>query len=168
MVDNGAIALLGFITLQRLIELAWARRNAMRLLAAGGVEYGRDHFALMIGFHAIWLGGLWALGYDAPVRPLFLGLFVLLQGARFWVLATLGRRWTIRVIVVPGEKLITHGPYRLMRHPNYAMVAGEIAIVPLALGMPIYALLFTIWNAAVLIVRLRAENAALRTAGGGR
>ena len=89
---------------------------------------------------------------------------MLLQCARLWVLATLGRRWTIRVIVLPGETLISRGPYRLMRHPNYAVVAGEIAVVPLALGMPIYALLFSIFNAAVLTVRIRAENAALATA----
>jgi methyltransferase len=118
----------------------------------------------MIGFHALWLVGLWALGYDQSVRPIFLGLFVLLQCARYWVLATLGRRWTIRVIVVPDEKLVARGPYRLMRHPNYAVVASEVAVVPLALGMPIYALLFTIWNAAVLTVRIRAENAALAAA----
>jgi methyltransferase len=164
MIDYGAVVLLGFITLQRLAELIWARSNAARLLAAGGIEYGRDHFPLMIGFHALWLAGLWALGYGQPVRPVFLGLFVLLQCARLWVLATLGRRWTVRVMVVPGETLISRGPYRLMRHPNYAVVAGEIAVVPLALGMPIYALLFTIFNAAVLTVRIRAENAALATA----
>ena len=163
MINGGAVALLAFVTLQRLAELVWARHNTQRLLAAGAIEYGREHFPLMIGFHAVWLAGLWALGYDEPVRPFFLGLFAVLQIARYWVLATLGRRWTIRVIVVPGEKLITGGPYRLLRHPNYAVVAGEIAVVPLALGMPIYALLFSIWNAAVLTVRIRAENAALAT-----
>jgi methyltransferase len=164
MINGGAVALLAFVTLQRLAELFWARHNAKHLLAAGGIEYGREHFPLMIGFHAVWLAGLWARGYDEPVRPVFLGLFAVLQCARYWVLATLGRRWTIRVIVVPGEKLITGGPYRLLRHPNYAVVAGEIAVVPLALGMPIYAVLFSIWNAAVLMVRIRAENAALATA----
>ena len=164
MINGGAVALLAFVTLQRVAELFWARHNTKHLLAAGGIEYGREHFPLMIGFHAIWLAGLWALGYNEPVRMAFLGLFAVLQCARYWVLATLGRRWTIRVIVVPGEKLVTVGPYRLLRHPNYAVVAGEIAVVPLALGMPIYALLFSIWNAAVLTVRIRAENAALATA----
>ena len=103
MINSGAVALLAFVTLQRLAELAWARRNTARLRAAGGIEYGREHFPLMIGFHGVWLAGLWALGYDEPVRPVFLGLFVLLQMRAYWVLATLGRRWTIRVIVVPGE-----------------------------------------------------------------
>jgi methyltransferase len=164
MINSGAVALLAFVTLQRLAELAWARRNTARLRTAGGIEHGREHFALMIGFHGVWLAGLWALGYDEQVRPIFLSLFVLLQIARYWVLASLGQRWSIRVIVVPGEKLIMGGPYRLMRHPNYAVVAGEIAVVPLALGMPIYALLFSIWNAAVLSVRIRAENTALANA----
>jgi len=93
---------------------------------------------------------------------------VLLQIARFWVLATLGRRWTIRVIVVPGEKLVARGPYRWLRHPNYAVVAGEMAAVPLALGLPVFALVFSILNAAVLAVRIPAENAALAAAASGQ
>jgi methyltransferase len=163
MISAGAVALLGFVTLQRLAELVWARRNAQRLLAAGAIEYGREHYPMMIGFHTLWLAGLWLLGYDAAVQPLFLGLYGLLQIVRYWVLATLGRRWTTRVFVVPGETLVARGPYRWLRHPNYAVVVGEIAVVPLALDMPVFAFLFTIWNAAVLTVRIRAENAALAT-----
>jgi methyltransferase len=82
-------------------------------------------------------------------------------------LATLGRRWTIRVIVVPGEKLVARGPYRWLRHPNYAVVTGEIAAVPLALGLPMFALVFSALNAAVLAVRIPAENAALAPAASG-
>ena len=74
---------------------------------------------------------------------------------------TLGRRWTIRVIVVPGERLVARGPYRLLRHPNYAVVTGEIAVVPLALGLPTYALVFSVLNAGMLAIRITAENAAL-------
>jgi methyltransferase len=97
-----------------------------------------------------------------------LALFIVLQIARFWVLFTLGRRWTIRVIVVPGERLVARGPYRYLRHPNYAVVAGEIAAVPLALGLPIYALAFSVLNAGVLAIRIPAENAALAAAAFGR
>jgi methyltransferase len=146
---------------QRLIELWWAKENAARLMAAGGIEYGRSHLPLMILFHAAWLAGLWLLAYDRPVQPFFLALFVVLQIARFWVLATLGRRWTIRIIVVPGERLVAQGPYRLLRHPNYAVVTGEIAVVPLALGLPVYALVFSVLNAGMLAIRITAENAAL-------
>jgi methyltransferase len=156
----GAV-LLAYVTAQRLIELWWARRNEARLLAAGGIEYGAPHLRLMQFLHATWLIGLWALAYDHAVQPVFLALFVLLQIGRFWVLATLGRRWTIRVIAVPGEKLVGGGPYRILRHPNYAIVIGEIAAVPLALGLPLYAAAFSLLNAAILSIRIPQENAAL-------
>jgi methyltransferase len=156
----GAV-LLAYVTVQRLLELWWAKRNEERLLAAGGVEYGGSHLRLMQLLHAAWLIGLWALAYDHPVQPGFLALFVLLQIGRFWVLATLGRRWTIRVIAVPGEQLVAAGPYRWLRHPNYAIVIGEIAVVPLALGLPLYAVVFSLLNAAVLWIRIPRENAAL-------
>jgi methyltransferase len=156
----GAV-LLGYVTAQRLVELWWAKRNEARLLAAGGIEYGASHLRLMQLLHAAWLIGMWVLAYDHAVRPVFLASFVLLQIGRFWVLATLGRRWTIRVIVIPGEKLVAGGPYRFMRHPNYAVVIGEIAVVPLALGLPLYALVFSLLNALVLAIRIPRENAAL-------
>jgi len=164
MLFGGGALLLAFVTAQRLVELLWARQNQARLLAAGGIEHGASHFPLMVLVHAAWLIGLWVLADDRPVEPLFLSLFVVLQMARLWVLLTLGRRWTIRIITVPGERLIARGPYRLLRHPNYAVVCGEVAVVPLALGLPIYALVFSILNAAVLAIRIPAENAALRTA----
>ena len=165
MIEFGwGAALLGFLTLQRIAELWWARQNERRLLAAGGVEYGRSHLLLIVFLHAAWMIGMWVLAYDRPVEPLFFVIVVILQIARFWVLATLGRRWTIRIIVVLGEKLVARGPYRWLRHPNYTVVTGEIAAVPLALGLPLYALVFSILNAAVLAVRIPAENAALAAA----
>lgn len=169
MIEYGwGAALLGFLTFQRIAELWWARQNERGLLAAGGVEYGHSHLLLIPFLHAAWLIGMWVLAYDRPVEPLFLVIVVILQIGRFWVLATLGRRWTIRIIVVPGEKLVARGPYRWLRHPNYAVVTGEIAAVPLALGLPIYALVFSILNAAVLAIRIPAENAALAGAASGR
>jgi methyltransferase len=165
---GGGAILLAYLTVQRLIELWWARQNERRLLAAGGVEYGKWHLWLLVPLHAVWLAGLWLVAYDHSVSILFLAPFVVLQIGRFWVLATLGRRWTIRVVVVPGERLVAQGPYRWLRHPNYAIVAGEIAVVPLALGLPIYALVFSILNAAVLAIRIPAENAALPAVAGPR
>jgi len=161
IVLSGGTLLLGFVTAQRLAELWWAKRNEARLFAAGGIEHGRSHFPLIVLLHSSWLAGMWLLAYDQPVAPAFLALFVVLQVARCWILATLGRRWTIHVIVVPGERLIRRGPYRFMRHPNYAVIAAEIATVPLALGLPRYAVVFSILNAAVLAIRVAAENAAL-------
>jgi methyltransferase len=161
MVFGSGAILLAYLTVQRLAELWWAKENEARLMASGGIEYGHSHLPLMIVFHAAWMAGLWLLAYDRPIEPFFLALFVVLQMARFWALATLGRRWTIRVIVVPGERLVARGPYRFLRHPNYAVVTGEIAAVPLALGLPIYALVFSILNAGMLAIRITAENAAL-------
>lgn len=157
---TGAI-LLAYLTVQRLAELWWAKQNEARLMAAGGIEYGHSHLPLIILLHAAWMAGLWLSAYDRPVEPFFFALFVVLQAARFWVLATLGRRWTIRIIVVPGERLVAEGPYRFLRHPNYAVVTGEIAVVPLALGLPVYALVFSVLNAAMLAIRITAENTAL-------
>jgi methyltransferase len=84
-----------------------------------------------------------------------------LQGLRFWVMRTLGARWTTRIIVVPGEPLVSAGPYRYFTHPNYAVVAGEIAVLPLVFNLPWLAVLFTALNSAVLFIRIRAENRAL-------
>jgi len=86
--------------------------------------------------HAGWLAGLWLRAYDSPVIPGYVAAFLVLQVGRYWVLATLGPRWTTRVIVLPGAPLIESGPYRLLRHPNYVIVAVELALVPLALGLP--------------------------------
>ena len=115
----------------------------------------------MILVHAGWLAGLWTLGYDRDVVPVYLTAFLVLQIARYWVLATLGRRWTTRVIVLPGAPLIESGPYRLMRHPNYVVVAGELVLAPLALGLPIYALVFLALYAGAAYLRIQVESSAL-------
>jgi methyltransferase len=158
--------LLGFVTLQRLAELGWARHTTNRLLAAGGVEFGRPHYKFIVALHAIWLGGLWLLAPWQPVDPLLLVLFAMLQLGRAWVIVTLGRRWTTRVIVVPGEVLVRRGPYRWLRHPNYLIVAAEMAVVPLALGLAAYAAAFSVLNAALLFQRIRIETGALGLAKG--
>jgi methyltransferase len=154
-------ALLTYLTVQRVAELWWAKQNEQRLFAAGGIEYGRSHLLLIVLLHAAWMLGMWVVAYDRSVAAAYLAPFIVVQIARFWVLITLGRRWTIRIIVVPGERPVARGPYRFLRHPNYLVVAAEIAAVPLALGLPGYALVFSILNALVLAIRIPAENAAL-------
>ena len=114
--------------------------------------------------HAAWLVSLWWLARDHPLQWGWLAAFLVLQGLRVWTLATLGRRWTTRIIILPGAPLVARGPYRFIRHPNYLVVVGEIACLPLALGAPLIALAFSLANAAVLTVRIRAENAALNDA----
>ena len=156
-----AIALLAFVTLQRLVELPVARANTVRLLAAGGREVAPGHYPLIVALHAGWLATLWWLAPGLPLHLGFLALFALIELARIWVLRTLGPRWTTRIIVVPGEQLVVRGPYRFVDHPNYVVVAGEIAVLPMVFGLWQVALLFSILNAALLTVRIRAESAAL-------
>lgn len=160
----GGALLIGFVALQRLGELMLARSNTRRLLAQGGVEFGRVHYPWMVALHTAWLIGLWWFGRDRAVDPFLLGVFILLQVGRLWVIASLGRRWTTRIIVLPGAPLVASGPYRWLKHPNYWIVALEIAVVPLALGLPVFAAVFTLLNALILYHRIRAENAALAQA----
>ena len=160
------IVILAAVTAERLGELLLARRNTRRLLEGGGYEVAPGHYPLIVALHAAWLIGLWMLAPGRPVNLWFLALFALLQVLRAWTLLTLRRRWTTRIIVVPGEELVARGPYRFLRHPNYAVVVGEIACLPLAFGMPAYALLFSALNGLVLFIRIRAENRALTAPDG--
>lgn len=160
-----AIPILALVTAQRLGELVIARRNTGRLMAAGGVETGAAHYPLIVALHAAWLAGLWLLARDRPVSLSWLAIYGVLQGLRLWVLASIGRRWTTRIISVPGEMLVRKGPYRLVAHPNYLVVVGEIAVLPMVFGLAAYALAFSVLNAVVLAIRIRAENTSL--AGGG-
>jgi methyltransferase len=160
-IGNEGIWLIGFVALQRLAELVLARRNTAALLARGAIEYGAGHYPLMVALHAVWLIGLLALGWNHAVSRLWLGVFIALQLARIWILGTLGRRWTTRIIVLPGAPPVQSGPYRFLRHPNYAVVALEIAVVPLALGLPAFAMALFVLNLALLAVRIRCEDKAL-------
>jgi methyltransferase len=153
--------LVAFLIVQRLAELALATRNTLRLHGAGGVEFGATHYPLIVALHAFWLLGLWVAGHERDVVPVWFAVFILLQAGRVWVIASLGARWTTRIIVVPGSVPVARGPYRLMRHPNYLIVALEIAVVPLALGLPLFAAVFSLANAALLAWRIRVENQAL-------
>jgi methyltransferase len=152
--------LLAFVTVQRLVELALARRNTRRLLARGAREVGAGHYPVMVGFHATWLASLWWLGWQAPLEPAWTIAFLALQPLRLWVLASLGERWTTRVVVVDAPPIRT-GPYRVLDHPNYAIVVGEIALLPLALGAPWAALAFSLAHLPLLRHRLAVETAAL-------
>lgn len=152
--------MLGFLTLQRGVELAIATRNTKRLLANGGHEVGADHYPVMVALHATWLATLWWFGHGNALVVPFVVAFVFLQLGRLWVLATLGPRWTTRIIIVPGLQPVTRGPFRFVRHPNYLVVAFELPCVSLALGLVWHALLFGVLNLAMLAWRIRVENRA--------
>jgi methyltransferase len=136
------------VTLQRAGELVLSHYNTRRLLARGAVEVAPRHYPLMVAVHAVWLISLWMLGHDRPLHVIAL-------------MRTLGARWTTGTIVLPEHPLVSVGPYRYLSHPNYAVVAGEIAVLPLVLGLPWLAVIFTVLNAVVLLIRIRAENRAL-------
>jgi methyltransferase len=156
-----SIVILALVTLQRLGELWLSNRNTSRLLAGGAREYGRSHYPLIVAVHALWLAALWRFAPGRPVEGFWLALYILLQIARIWVLATLGPRWTTRIVVLPDAPLVLKGPYRFVNHPNYLVVIGEIAVLPLVFGLWQLALIFTLLNAAVLAIRIREENRAL-------
>lgn len=158
----GTGAILGYVTLQRLVELAIARRNTRRLLAEGGFEVGRRHYPAIVLLHGLWLATIWLTAFGQPLHLLPLALFALVQALRFWTLAAIGRRWTTRIIVVPGEHLVARGPYRFLSHPNYVVVACEIALLPAVFGLWATCVIFTVLNAAVLAIRISAENQGLR------
>ncbi len=154
--------ILTLVALQRLVEVAYAERNTRALLARGAVEVGRAHYPMIVALHAAWLAAIVVfLPPDATIHWIALGAFVLLQLARVWVIATLGPFWTTRIITLEGAPLVRRGPYRFVRHPNYLVVAGEIAMLPLAFGEVWVAVAFTVLNAAVLAWRIRAEDTAL-------
>ena len=161
---NWPVVILAFVTLQRLGELVLARRNTAKLLAAGGYEVGAAHYPIIVVFHMAWLLGLWWLAPSQSVNWISIGIFAMLQALRIWVIATLGARWTTRIIRVPNEVLVARGPFRFLNHPNYAVVTLEIFVLPLAFGLVAFAMISGLINICILAWRISVENAALAAA----
>jgi methyltransferase len=160
------LALLALLAAERGAELVVSTRHARRVLARGGVEAGRGHYPAMVAFHALFLVAcaLEAVLHPEPPPPVALaavGGVLAAQALRWWAVATLGERWSTRIVVLPGAEPVTGGPYRYLRHPNYLAVALEMACVPLAYGSWRTALAFSAGNAWLLAVRIRAEERAL-------
>jgi methyltransferase len=154
--------ILAAVALLRLIELLYAAHNTRRLLARGAIEVGRAQYPWFVALHSAWLLAMFAFIPPATMPNLYLlAIFVLAQIARLWIIATLGPYWTTRVITLPSAPLIRRGPYAFVRHPNYAVVCIEIAVLPLAFGAWQIAIVFSFANAALLAWRIRIENAAL-------
>jgi methyltransferase len=160
------VAFLGLLAFERLVELVVSSRHARALLEKGGLEVGQGHYRPMVLFHAAFLAACLAeaLAWPEPPPPAALVALagaLLAQGLRWWAIAALGERWSTRVIVLPGAPPVTGGPYRFLRHPNYLAVVLEMACVPLAFGSWRTALAFSLGNAVLLWVRIRAEERAL-------
>ena len=157
-----AVLIVLLVALERAAELVYARRNTKRLLAEGGIEWGAGHYPFLVALHAGWLLAILVLADpDRPIDMTLLIVFLALQGARLWVIMTLGRYWTTRIITLPRVPLVRRGPYRYLRHPNYAIVVAEIAVLPLVFGAWRVALVFSLLNLALLRHRIRVENRAL-------
>ena len=161
------LVLLVLIALERLLELARSRRNAAWAFARGGIEVGRGHFRFMTVLHTLFLPAcaleVWLLDrqFVLALGLPMLGLVLLAQGLRWWAVATLGRRWNVRTIVVPGLPVVRRGPYRFVRHPNYVAVILEGIAVPLVHGAWLSAAGFTLLNLPLLAIRVRCEEEAL-------
>lgn len=150
------------VALQRMAELRYARRNAARLLAEGGVEAGAGHYPLFFLIQGGWLLALLVLTpAAAPISWPLLALFVLLQAGRIWVIATLGRYWTTRIITVSDAPLVATGPYRWLRHPNYLVVAAEIVVLPMVFGQVWIAIAAGAATALLLRHRIAVEDRVL-------
>lgn len=156
-----ALCLLIFLVVQRLGELVLARRNTARLLAKGAYEVGAEHYPVMIALHVSWLAALVYFGIGQPVSIGWLVVFAVLQLLRAWIIFSLGGRWTTRIIVL-SDPLVTKGPFAWLKHPNYLVVIAEILTVPMILGLPVVAAVFSALNAAMLTIRISAEEAAIR------
>jgi methyltransferase len=168
VVSAAGLALVGLVFAERVLELAVARRHTRALTAAGGVEHGRAHYPFMVALHAAWLLGclLEPLVLAAPFQKIRFvagaAAVAVAEALRWWTIATLGGRWTTRVVVLPGRPLVAGGPFRFMRHPNYLAVAIEVAALPLAVGAWTTALIGSLLNGCLLLaIRIPCEEKAL-------
>ena len=155
--------LLIYVIVERLLELVIANRNTRRLLTRGAYEVGASHYPYMVGLHVAWLAAIvgWVAWTAPQLSPPPLVLYMILQGLRLWVIASLGPYWTTRIITLPEAPLVRSGPYRYLRHPNYFVVVLEIATLPLVFGAWHLAVIFSLLNAAVIWLRVSVESRAL-------
>ncbi|RDU36405.1 hypothetical protein DRW41_12785 [Neobacillus piezotolerans] len=161
------IAFIGFVIIQRLVELMVARNNEKRMKQEGALEFGQAHYPWMVMMHAAFFLAfvleVWIFKKGlSPIWPLFLLLFILAQAGRIWALSSLGKYWNTKIIVLPGAAIVKRGPYKFIRHPNYAIVTLELLVIPLLFQAYITAALFAVLNAIMLSVRIPAEEEALR------
>jgi methyltransferase len=155
---------------QRGLEELHSQRNMQRLLQAGGREAGRDYYPVVAATHLCWIAAIaFLIPSNAPLYVAPLVMYLALQLARYWIIGTLGRYWTHRIITLDEAPMVTRGPYRLMRHPNYAVTLAETLLLPLAFGQVALAVIFTAIWAAVILYKIRLEDEALaeRRAGKG-
>lgn len=155
------------LAVQRLSELAISKRNAEWMRSQGGYEVGAEHYKYMVALHVSWFLAMIAEHYIRSTNvsrwwQVWLAILVIAQIGRYSVIATLGRYWNTRIFVVPNAPLVKKGLYRFLKHPNYWIVATEIATFPLLFELYATALLYSVLNAIMLAVRIRVEESALQ------
>lgn len=159
--------IVGAVAAQRLVEMIVAARNTRRLMADGALQVAGDVYPALVVLHIAWLGSILAfVPPDTPPDWRVLAAYVALQGVRYWVMASLGRFWTTRLIAVPHAPVIRTGPYRFVRHPNYLVVVAEIFLLPLVFNAWAICIVFSIVNAALLSQRIRMEERTLAIRSG--
>lgn len=157
----------GFIIVQRLVELTIAKRNERWIVDQGGIEYGQGHYPAMVLIHSAffvaYIAEVITLGKSLSVYwPFLLILFLLTQGMRVWALTSLGKFWNTKIIILPGAVVVKKGPYKIIKHPNYLIVALELIIIPLMFNAFITLAIFMVLNLVILSIRIPAEEKALR------
>ena len=161
------VLLIALVAAERVAELVVSQRNLATSKARGGSEFGGGHYPAMVVLHTALLASCLAevLVLHRPFIPVLgwsmLAVALAAQGLRWWCITTLGWQWNTRVIVVPGAARVTGGPYRYLSHPNYVAVALEGVALPLVHSAWITAVVFTVLNAALMMARIKVENAAL-------
>lgn len=158
-----------FVIIQRITELSVSKRNEKWLLSQGAVEYGKEHYKFIVIMHAMFFVSMIA-EYNIKsvhndlniINYLFLVFFIILQIARVSVIRTLGKYWNTRIYRISGSELVRTGLYKYFKHPNYIIVSLEILTFPLIFNLYYTAIIFTVWNAIILAVRIKAENIALK------
>ncbi len=155
------LLILGIVSVERFGEQWLAERNFARLRQAGAIESGAGHYPWLVGALGLWLLGIWILAWGQAPNPWWATAFFLSMALKVGVILTLGQRWTARIVAVPGERLVSRGMYRYIKHPNYVFLMGEIIFLPLTFGLLWYAALFALVIGGLLLVRIRSENRAL-------
>ena len=155
---------MGLLIAQRFSELYISARNESHLRKQGGLEYGQSHYPYMVAMHTLFFISMIAefvfLPGNHEISYFILVILMALLALKFWIISVLGSFWTTKIIRVPGSTPVAKGPYRYFKHPNYAEVVLEIAAIPLVFHLVYTAILFSLLNAAILYVRISAENKA--------
>ena len=154
------------LLLQRVLELIAANKNEKWMKKHGAIEFGREHYGLMVAMHVAFLSSLILEVYFFkqdlhPLWPFFLTLFIGLQGMRFWVIRTLGKYWNTKILVIPRGKLVKKGPYKWIKHPNYLIVTLELFTIPFIFQAYLTLVLFFVLNQIILSIRIPLEEQVL-------